>query len=70
VIPQKTRHNLRSVSRTLKGYYMFDEVHLVCECGYSRAIPLTIKREHDGDGTRLTVGDIHAAHVFRNKVYE
>lgn len=70
MIPQKTRHNLRSVSRTLKGYYMFDEVHLVCDCGYSRAIPLTIKREFDGDGTRLTVGDIHAEHVFRNKVYD
>lgn len=70
MIPEKTRHNLRLVRRTLKGYFMFDEIHLVCDCGYVRAVPLKIDQKFDGDGMRLFVGDINGEHWFQNKVYD
>lgn len=55
--------------RTLKGYYMLDEVHLVCECGYARAIPLTLASDFDGIGQKLVSGDTSADHVYNNRTY-
>ena len=67
MIPEKERHNAKASRTSTDGYFMNDEVHFVCKCGFLKAFALDIKGNVTGDGVLEYIGDPHADHFYNNK---
>lgn len=66
MIPNATIHPTRLTRQTPEGYFMTDEVHYVCQCGFKKACPLTIEGKHEGKGHVINSGDdINAVHEYK-----